>query len=213
MCDIIPLLSNNQVSSNWTRSVVNHVEDSLLSATHKTEINLPTYVSSTLSVAFSCNGYMFASTHGDHTVKVFIFDSLKQICNFHGHPRTPWTVKFHTSLPHILASGCIGYEVRVWDTEKAACINKLVLDSSVISIAFHPTKDFLAITSGSELKLWNWEQGGAEGESQTAQESSNLPVIKHNRNLRAVIFHPSGEYIFAAAPNGPKSPYDVAYCR
>jgi hypothetical protein len=31
-------------------------------------------------------------------------------------------------------------------------------------------------------------------------------VITHSRNIRAVIFHPNGKYVFAAAPDQPKSP-------
>lgn len=30
---------------------------------------------------------------------------------FKGHPRTPWTVKYHPIDSNIVASGCLGYEV------------------------------------------------------------------------------------------------------
>ena len=29
-----------------------------------------------------------------------------------GHRRTPWVVRFHPRLPHLLASGSLDYEVR-----------------------------------------------------------------------------------------------------
>jgi len=56
-----------------------------------------------------------ASTHGDHTVKITCTSTGKLIRNLEGHPRTPWTVKYHPKKPHIVASGCLGYQVRVWD--------------------------------------------------------------------------------------------------
>ena len=36
----------------------------------------------------------------------------QQIRIFKGHPRTPWTVKYHSKDSNIVASGCLGYEVR-----------------------------------------------------------------------------------------------------
>jgi hypothetical protein len=51
-------------------------------------------IPSTIAIAWSSDGFYFASTHGgDHSVKVFSFDSHEQIANLRGHPRTPWTVK------------------------------------------------------------------------------------------------------------------------
>ena len=35
----------------------------------------------------------------------------EQIRLFRGHPRTPWTVKYHSKDSNIVASGCLGYEV------------------------------------------------------------------------------------------------------
>ena len=35
--------------------------------------------------------------------------------NLEGHPRTPWTVKYHPVDSNIVASGCLGFQVRVWD--------------------------------------------------------------------------------------------------
>ena len=36
----------------------------------------------------------------------------EQIRLFRGHPRTPWTVKYHSKDSNIVASGCLGYEVK-----------------------------------------------------------------------------------------------------
>ena len=58
---------------------------------------------------------------------------------FHGHPRTPWTVKYHPIDSNIVASGCLGSEVRVWNIQKNFCMNVIRYDNSVISLAFHPS--------------------------------------------------------------------------
>lgn len=33
-----------------------------------------------------------------------------------GHPRTPWSVKFHPTDPRYVASGCLGFQVRCGPT-------------------------------------------------------------------------------------------------
>lgn len=54
----------------------------------------------------------FASTHGDHTVKITDFSRSKVVQTLRGHPRTPWTVKFHPKDSRIVASGCLASEVK-----------------------------------------------------------------------------------------------------
>ena len=70
---------------------------------------------STISLAFSPDGATLASTHGDHTVKITCALTGRLIRSLEGHPRTPWTVKYHPTQPNIVASGCLGFQVRVWD--------------------------------------------------------------------------------------------------
>lgn len=76
-------------------------------------------------IAIFVNGQMFlivfffrtkmASTHGDHTVRVTDIVTGKCTHILTGHPRTPWCVAFHPGSNDILASGCLGGEVRIWD--------------------------------------------------------------------------------------------------
>lgn len=56
-----------------------------------------------------------ASTHGDHTVRVSDVATGKCLHILRGHPRTPWCIAFHPTSNQILASGCLGGEVRIWD--------------------------------------------------------------------------------------------------
>lgn len=88
------------------------LEDSFIAGHYiKLDYSLPSSVSSTIAISLSCDGRTVATTHGDHSVKIFVFISGIQIRVFRGHPRTPWTVKYHPSDPNILASGCLGFEV------------------------------------------------------------------------------------------------------
>ena len=70
---------------------------------------------STISIDFSPNGRTLASTHGDHTVKITCAHTGKLLRQLEGHPRTPWTVKYHPTNYRLVASGCLGCQVRVWD--------------------------------------------------------------------------------------------------
>lgn len=58
---------------------------------------------------------MVASTHGNHNVYITEMSTGRNIKTLSGHPRTPWCIAFHPSSSQILASGCLGGQVRVWD--------------------------------------------------------------------------------------------------
>lgn len=56
-----------------------------------------------------------ATGHGnDHLIKISDCYTLRVLYNLSGHRRTPWCVAFHPKLSSILASGCLGGEVRLW---------------------------------------------------------------------------------------------------
>lgn len=48
------------------------------------------------------------------------------IAELRGHTRTPWTLSFHRQ-PHLLVSGCLSGELRLWDVRKRACVKSAVL--------------------------------------------------------------------------------------
>ena len=70
--------------------------------------------------------------------------------------RTPWTVKFHPSNSSILASGCLGCEVRIWHVEQQSCLLMTRFEYSIISLSFHPLGNIIGIASGPELHLLHW---------------------------------------------------------
>ena len=42
------------------------------------------------------------------------------------------------------ASGCLGFQVRIWDCKTGACMHLTQLNHAIISLAFHPYADILA---------------------------------------------------------------------
>jgi activator-of-BECN1-regulated-autophagy protein 1 len=116
-------------------------------------------VLSTISISLSIDGELIATTHGDHTVKVFELKTCKLIQCFRGHPRTPWTVKFNPVNSNIIASGCLGCEARIWDVKQGICLNMIRFDSCIITLAFHPSGNFIMISSGKNLHTWDWHEG------------------------------------------------------
>lgn len=156
---------------------------------------------STISVAFSPDGRTVASTHGDHTVKISCCNTGALIRSLQGHPRTPWTVKYHPSKSNIVASGCLGHQVRIWDwnhpksgqlpadeyetddkynyhERTGVCLKMIRLRNSIISLSFHPTGPVLAVACGHTLHLWVYDNkkenntDNAEDES-TSQNDNN----------------------------------------
>lgn len=56
-----------------------------------------------------------ASTHGNHKIYITDLTTGKNIRILSGHLRTPWCIAFHPTSNEILASGCLGGQVRIWD--------------------------------------------------------------------------------------------------
>ena len=68
-----------------------------------------------------------ASSHGDHTVRIVDCKTGRCLKTLRGHPRTPWCVAFHPSSDQLLASGCLGGQVRVWNLKVCSKINILLI--------------------------------------------------------------------------------------
>ena len=68
-------------------------------------------------------GTLFATSHGDHAIRIYSVAAGKTIAVLEGHTRTPWTLCFHSQLPHLLVSGCLNGELRVWDVTTHTCLH------------------------------------------------------------------------------------------
>ncbi|KAL5059802.1 hypothetical protein RYX36_031406 [Vicia faba] len=150
---------------------------------------------STIAAAFSPDGKVLASTHGDHTVKIIDCETGRCLKVLMGHMRTPWVVRFHPLHPHILASGSLDQEVRLWDANTSECITSHHFYRPIASIAFHAKGEIIAVASGHKLYIWHYDK---------KSEASYSPifVLKTRRSLRAVHFHPhAAPYLLTAEVN------------
>lgn len=149
---------------------------------------------STIAAAFSPDGKVLASTHGDHTVKIIDCETGSCLKVLVGHRRTPWVVRFHPLHPQILASGSLDQEVRLWDANTAECIISHHFYRPIASIAFHANGEIIAVASGHKLYIWHYNKKG--------EASSPVFVLKTRRSLRAVHFHPhAAPYLLTAEVN------------
>ncbi|KAK8822771.1 hypothetical protein WA556_001663, partial [Blastocystis sp. ATCC 50177/Nand II] len=118
----------------------------------------PEMVRSTITIEFQKEGHIFASTHGDHTVKIVDFSTGKILRTLIGHPRTPWAVRFHPRNPDLLVSGCLGSVVMVWNWKKNETLayTQIMQNVMISSLDWHPTEEIVLITCGTAVYLWSY---------------------------------------------------------
>ncbi|XP_071738137.1 uncharacterized protein [Rutidosis leptorrhynchoides] len=146
---------------------------------------------STIAAAFSSDGKILASTHGDHTVKIIDCQTGTCLKVLSGHRRTPWVVRFHPLRPEILASGSLDHEVRLWNANTSECIGSRDFYRPIASIAFHSEGELLAVAAGHKLYLWRYNNKG--------ETASPAIVLRTRRSLRAVHFHPHSNPLMLTA--------------
>ncbi|XP_043258812.1 uncharacterized protein LOC122401023 isoform X1 [Colletes gigas] len=120
--------------------------------------DLPGIPRATFLMVFSPDGTKMASTHGNHNVYITEVTTGKNIRTLSGHPRTPWCIAFHPSSSQILASGCLGGQVRVWDLNDGSEVWNAESQTVIASLAFHPSERLLVIATYNEIHFWDWSQ-------------------------------------------------------
>ncbi|KAK9067515.1 hypothetical protein SSX86_011626 [Deinandra increscens subsp. villosa] len=168
------------------RELLSWVEAQSLGSLSATYCSLMPSPRSTIAAAFSPDGRILASTHGDHTVKIIDCQTGKCLKVLSGHRRTPWVVRFNPLRPEILASGSLDHEVRIWNANTSECIGSRDFYRPIASIAFHSEGELLAVAAGHkfqfQLYLWQYNSRG--------EASSPAIILRTRRSLRAVHFHP-----------------------
>ncbi|KAF7804583.1 Activating molecule in BECN1-regulated autophagy protein 1 [Senna tora] len=180
--------SKNEVARDARSGLLSWVEAESLRHLSAKYCSLLPPPRSTIAAAFSPDGKVLASTHGDHTVKIIDCESGNCLKVLMGHRRTPWVVRFHPLHPEILASGSLDQEVRLWDANTSQCLYSHHFYRPIASIAFHAKGEILA------LYMWHYNKRG----------EASLPsyVLKTRRSLRAVHFHPHvAPYLLTAEVN------------
>ena len=160
---------------------------------------------STIALAFSTDGELFASTNGDHTVKVFWCNTWKHVRTLRGHERTPWTVKFHPHDRHILASGSLDQTVRVWNVATGECLHRKDFLFVVSCISFHSSGELLAVTAGKRISLWRWDEPRDDDATLPRRPSVSV-MLEGEQPQRCVAFKVKYRPIFPIC-HTPFSPY------
>ena len=147
---------------------------------------------STIAAAFSPDGKILASTHGDHTVKIICCRTGECLNVLPGHRRTPWVVTFHPRTSHMLASGSLDHEVRIWNAKSSESIATHEFGKPIASLAFHALGEIIGIASGHQLYIWDYSKSDLGG-------AKPVSILRTKRSLRAVHFHPFGRPILLSA--------------
>ncbi|XP_068245621.1 serine-rich adhesin for platelets-like isoform X2 [Palaemon carinicauda] len=177
------LLARREVASRFPQATVNQLhrvtEETLVYREYsQTSCQIPGSPKSTFLMVFSPDGSKVASTHGDHNIYVSEVKTGQCICTLEGHPRTPWCIAFHPASNEIIASGCLGGEVRVWDLKGGSEVWTTEKDTVIASLAFHPTDQVLVIATFNEIYFWDWFQPEPFATISTGDEKEKVRYVK-----------------------------------
>lgn len=117
-----------------------------------------------------------------------------------GHSKYSWSLAFHPVHNHILASGCIGGQVKIYDLKNNASQEwQNSSDTShqtvISSLSFHPTQDLLCIAINNHLYFWNWR---------TSEDVISISTGYSNQKVRLVKFDCKGRLLIGIS-NDPYS--------
>ncbi|GJQ70077.1 hypothetical protein Trydic_g22553 [Trypoxylus dichotomus] len=154
---------------------------------------------STFLMVFSPDGSKVASTHGNHNIYVTDVRSGKNIKTLVGHPRTPWCIAFHPTSNQILASGCLGGQVRIWDLSGGSETWTSEIPTVIASIAFHPDDRLLVIATYNELYFWDWSK---------PEPFMHVATGSIKEKVRYVAFDKLGHKLITGISNSPQTRWE-----
>lgn len=197
MKNITDFVFRRQVGSKDVQSYHKSVESLLEFKATTPHANEPCELSghcrATFLMDFSPDGSRMASSHGDHTVRITDLSTRKCTHILRGHPRTPWCLAFHQSSNDILASGCLGGEVRIWDLHGRGSEVWTAPHGSVIAtLAFHPTDHVLVFATADEIYFWDWSKSRPFACCKTARNFERVRWLR---------FDPLGHYLYTGIAN------------
>jgi activator-of-BECN1-regulated-autophagy protein 1 len=108
-------------------------------------------------------------------------------------------VKYHPTDSVIVASGCLGHQVRIWNWAEKTCLQMVRLEYAIISLSFHPSGQILAIANGTRLHFW-----GIDSKENTSLADSGRTILTEMDQrymLRCVHFPPNGKTIILGGVN------------
>ncbi|XP_056648885.1 uncharacterized protein LOC130453268 [Diorhabda sublineata] len=160
---------------------------------------MPGIPKSTFLMAFSPDGTKVASTHGNHNIYITDLRNGRNIKTLVGHPRTPWCIAFHPTSDQIVASGCLGGQVRIWDLSGGSEVWTAVNQSVIASLAFHPNDRVLAIATYNCVYFWDWSQ---------PEPFVSAATYNVKEKVRYVAFDAMGHKLITGIANSPMTRWE-----
>ncbi|XP_076444431.1 uncharacterized protein LOC143282658 isoform X2 [Babylonia areolata] len=157
----------------------------------------------TFLVEFNRERTKIASTHGDHTVRVTVVATGKCTHILTGHPRTPWCIAFHPSHNDILASGCLGGQVRIWDLRGGGS-EVYMANTLIASLTFHPVDNLLVFATKNKVFFWDWTY---------SKPTISCAAKREFETVRWVKFDTYGHYLYTGTCNGTDMSRNYDYRR
>ncbi|XP_014607709.1 PREDICTED: probable serine/threonine-protein kinase DDB_G0282963 [Polistes canadensis] len=181
-------LGLHSINKTSARELESIAETNLVLKSHRElKCDLPGIPRATFLMVFSPDGTKLASTHGNHNVYITEVKTGKNIRTLSGHPRTPWCIAFHPSSSQILASGCLGGQVRVWDLSGGSEIWNAVSHTVIASLAFHPSEQLLAIATFNEIHFWDWSKSEPFAVASTGSDQEKVRYVAFDNLGRKLI--------------------------
>lgn len=140
---------------------------------------MPGVPRSTFLMVFSPDGTKVASTHGNHHIYVTDLRSGKHVKTLVGHPRTPWCIAFHPTSNQIVASGCLGGQVRIWDLSGGSEV--WTTNTVIASVAFHPNDRVLVIATFNEVYFWDWSKPQPFCQTNTGNKKDKVRFVAFDK--------------------------------
>ncbi|XP_074040580.1 uncharacterized protein isoform X2 [Leptinotarsa decemlineata] len=154
---------------------------------------------STFLMVFSPDGSKVASTHGNHNIYITDLRSGKHIKTLVGHPRTPWCIAFHPTSNQIIASGCLGGQVRIWDLSGGSEVWTTSNGTVIASLAFHPNDRVLAIATFNFVYFWDWSK---------SEPFVQAATYNTKEKVRYVAFDSLGHKLITGIANSPMTRWE-----
>ncbi|KAI4465050.1 activating molecule in becn1-regulated autophagy protein 1 [Holotrichia oblita] len=187
-------------SNNYLYDLKVHAEDVFVKKKYdELRCEMPGTPRSTFLMVFSPDGSKVASTHGNHNIYVTDVRSGKNIKTLVGHPRTPWCIAFHPTSNQILASGCLGGQVRIWDLSGGSETWTSEIPTVIASIAFHPDDRLLVIATYNELYFWDWSK---------PEPFLHVATGSIKEKVRYVAFDKLGHKLITGISNSPQTRWE-----
>lgn len=133
----------------------------------------------------------------------------QNVClNMNTYSQTIISLAFHPT-GYFIAVAC-GMSIQLWDWQNST--GEIEGNFPIVPAKINTTGTLNDVVSNGNVAERDGQIGGEGG------DESEFPInwrgITHTRNIRAVLFHPSGDYVFAVAPDSPKqSTEELAHCR